>query len=46
MNDYENSMWDEGDSSNWLEENLDHAYTTAWQGFGLPAGCLWDEGEE
>lgn len=46
MNTTENTPWDEADSANWLDENLDHAYTSAWRGFDLPSECRWDEVDE
>ena len=46
MNTTENTPWDEADSANWLDEDLDHAYTSAWRGFDLPSECRWDEVDE
>jgi hypothetical protein len=42
----ENTPWDEADSANWTDEDLARAFTSAWETFGLPSECRWDDVEE
>jgi hypothetical protein len=49
MNYYEtNTDWDENDSANWLDNDLNKAYESSWQSidpFESMESCLWDDME-